>query len=576
MATITRMLPNFIKNPLSKLIGLCLISLILYLLFGEMLKTILLIGVLIFAGMILYRLFHKKTSGVHGTARFSTEHELKKLGIIREPIKDRLEEGEIIIGEMNAGFFSRLVAGLRHIVLPARIAAMHFLAIGRTGAGKTLTILAPNIVRASFNESLFISDVKRHETKPRGELWELTSGYRKNAIYFAPMEPQCNVLKFNWIPLLIKSDGTADVVKAQLYARAVVENGKRNPEGDFWDKSGANLLAAIWLHVAVSNEPHPLAAFHILNGSDEEFLTNLLENSPCREAALLASQYFTADDRQKSGIVTTAQLAFSFMHASEIQEFTYTTEAIDFRSMREKSISIYYQMRDTHAKLLAPLSSLILTVLFEQLKETSGHTVKFLLDEFANFGRIPDFENQITLLRSRKMPVLACVQSLTSQIEGLYGKSGGETIVGNFVTKAAFAGLDYDVAKPISNEMGKFTVVQDLTSRRVGKIIEGTRSTQMHGRELMTPDEIKTLPKTSLLIFKCENNNPFLVERIDYDIEEKAREVNSKLQRQAIPAKFFTTLRLPVKPQSENPEKRKTMPKKPEMPRMPKLTPVEE
>ncbi len=63
----------------------------------------------------------------------------------------------------------------------------------------------------------------------------------------------------------------------------------------------------------------------------------------------------------------------------------------------------------------------------------SGHLqrrVQFVLDEFPNVGRIPDFERSIATVRSRGISFLMCAQSL-SQLDVVYGKSTSLTILDN-------------------------------------------------------------------------------------------------------------------------------------------------
>ena len=53
----------------------------------------------------------------------------------------------------------------------------------------------------------------------------------------------------------------------------------------------------------------------------------------------------------------------------------------------------------------------------------------FILDEFANIGKIPDFDKKISTSRSRKISFSVILQNL-DQLEAIYDKSY-ETIIGN-------------------------------------------------------------------------------------------------------------------------------------------------
>jgi type IV secretory pathway TraG/TraD family ATPase VirD4 len=464
-------------------------------------------------------------SDAHGTARFADLDELKAEKILRKNLE--INTGDFIIGECNEG----------HLVLPWERTVRHELIIGVTSSGKTLSIICPNIVK-STGESLFISDVKRHKGTTNGELWERTSGYRKKAYYFSPLEPKKNMLKFNWIPAL-----RGDVVTAKLFADAVVfssEGAKNAGSNAFWYEAGRDLLAATWLHAAETNDPTPANAYHILMMRESE-LIKLLENSHASEARLAARTYLDAPDKTSGNILSTARNSFSFMQSKEIQHFTYTPNATDFSALRREEIAIYYQARTERKALLQPLNCLILTYMFTQLKETDGLMVKFILDEFANFGKIPDFAGEITLLRDKNMPIIAAVQTLRSQIESIYGRNDTDTILTNFNNQMCFAGLDAKSAREVSEAMGKYTYIQQKVSVSDGGLFDKStsKSIQEHGRELMTGDEITRMSKREILVFHLSEMHPFKAWKIPYKTEDKAQPIKERELRQAKTTPFL-------------------------------------
>ena len=445
----------------------------------------------------------------HGSARFATENELIQADIARRKID--LTEGEFFIG----GLGKKLDA-----VLPKERTSRHIQIIGSTGSGKTYSTIAPNIL-FSRSESLFISDVKD------SELWTMTSGYKKHPIRIDPMNPRLNMMQFNWIPSLHD-----DLTKAKLLSSAVIYStisAENAGESIYWYETARDLIAAIWLHIATTEYPTPRNAYQLLM-SKQSVLQDVLENSDVLDARTLARNYLDSPEKAAGSMLSTARNACSFMQQREIQNFTATTQNTDFSVMREIECAAYYQAPYQHEKLLKPLNCLLLTYLFQQLKEKDGLTVKFILDEFANFGRIPNFESEITLLRSKKMPVIACVQTLKSQIQSNYGRSATETILGNFNTKIAFAGLEINSTKEISQALGKFTYVQEKTSKTDAGILQGSTTTSIneHARDLMTPDEITRMNKDNLLVFHCGELHPFIAGRIIYNTRKRTFEVQEQ------------------------------------------------
>ena len=74
-------------------------------------------------------------------------------------------------------------------------------------------------------------------------------------------------------------------------------------------------------------------------------------------------------------------------------------------------------------------------ILYAQADSTSSgrlpiHT-RFILDEFANIGQIPDFEVKIATMRSREISVNVILQNM-AQLKKTY-KDDWETIFGNCV-----------------------------------------------------------------------------------------------------------------------------------------------
>lgn len=461
----------------------------------------------------------------YGTARPATVEELTKADILK-PTDYEIEPGELTLGTYGDNL----------AILPKDRVARHTQYIGPTGSGKTYKFLARNIVESHPDDSLFITDVKAKKGTDIGELWIMTSGYRSNAVYLAPMQPEQNMLKFNWIPKV--KDNPKNAV---LFARAVVGNGSGN--GSHWLESAVSLLAAIWLHTATTETPNPVMAYRVLM-QDVATLKSILETSPSIDARLSARQYLDAPEKEAGSILSTTRNACSFMFQREIQEFCWTNTGTSFQIMRETPCSIYYQMRESDADLLKPLNALIFTYIMSELKTSDGLNIKMLLDEFANFGKLPNFENDITLLRSKDISATICTQSHRSQIEGIYGKTESETIINNFNTQIALAGLEYSTAKEISNQLGVSTVIMNSKSSPVVNPFGGSVSTSAHARPLLTPDEISTMEKSDILVFRCAELRPFMVQELFYDFPELPAEFVA-IERVSAPEDISKPINIP-------------------------------
>ena len=102
--------------------------------------------------------------------------------------------------------------------------------------------------------------------------------------------------------------------------------------------------------------------------------------------------------------------------------------------------------------------------------------------------------------RSRGLMLVPIVQSITGQLQKNYGKEGAEVIVDNCQVNlyGGFAPAS-QTAVELSKALGSRTVMSGSISR--GKN-DPSQSLQMMERPLMTPDELKSMPKGSFIVAK--------------------------------------------------------------------------
>ncbi|MEG2792745.1 MAG: type IV secretory system conjugative DNA transfer family protein [Bacilli bacterium] len=125
------------------------------------------------------------------------------------------------------------------------------------------------------------------------------------------------------------------------------------------------------------------------------------------------------------------------------------------------------------------------------------HT-RFILDEFANIGQIPDFKMKIATMRSREISVNVILQNL-AQLKSLYEKDW-ETIVGNCDSTVFLGGKEYSTLEAISKEIGNTTIDYLSVSETKGSNGSYSKSNQLISRPLIAPDEIGRLDKSECLV----------------------------------------------------------------------------
>lgn len=144
--------------------------------------------------------------------------------------------------------------------------------------------------------------------------------------------------------------------------------------------------------------------------------------------------------------------------------------------------------------------------------------VRFILDEFANIGEIPDFPILIATMRSREISVSIIVQAL-SQLKETYKDNWG-TVIGNCDSLLFLGGTEQETLEYISKRLGNATIDVKSTSRSQGKSGSSSQSWQKDSRELKRAEEVGLL-KDSECILLIRGCKPFLSKK--YKIEKHKR-----------------------------------------------------
>ncbi|MEG1943406.1 MAG: type IV secretory system conjugative DNA transfer family protein, partial [Angelakisella sp.] len=138
--------------------------------------------------------------------------------------------------------------------------------------------------------------------------------------------------------------------------------------------------------------------------------------------------------------------------------------------------------------------------------------VRCILDEFANIGKIPDFEKLIAVIRSRNISATIILQS-KAQLESVY-KDKTDIIIGNCDTMLFLGGQGVKNLEEIVKILGKETISERDESTSHGRDRSDSSSVKNLGRELMTVDELSLLPRGKC-ICKVDGLPPFKSDKFD-------------------------------------------------------------
>ena len=375
-----------------------------------------------------------------------------------------------------------------------------------SGSGKSASYVIPNAYQL-LGSYVF--------TDPKGELYDKTAGYLKAQGYDIRVLNLVNPKKSDgYNPLLhIQSEIDVDVIANTIVKGQKVEGSTADP---YWDDMAEMLLKALiyYLMATRPEEEQNLASCAELvraanNNGGGNLLTELMNQLPYDHPARMNYKSIEiAPEKTYGSILSTLQSKLGKFDSKEIGELT-STNTIDFEQIGSRKTAVYVISSDTHTAydfLLTIFFSQMIQHLYDFADKKGGalpQPTYFILDEFANIGKIPDFDKKISTSRSRKISFSVILQNL-DQLEAVYEKSH-ETIIGNCDTTVFLGSNSQKTVEYFSKELGEKTVSRDSWSESKDKHMwrQGyNKSDQIMARALMTPDELRRLDNDMCIIFE--------------------------------------------------------------------------
>lgn len=374
-----------------------------------------------------------------------------------------------------------------------------------SGSGKSASYSIPNAYQC-LGSYVF--------TDPKGELYDRTAGYLKEQGYDIKVlnlvRPQYSD---GYNPLMhISSELDVDVI-----ANTVVKGQKSDSGSDpYWDDMAEMLLKALIYYLIATRpeEEQNLASCAELvraankNGGSN-LLSDLINQLPYdHPARMYYKSIEIAPEKTYGSILSSLQSKLGKFDSKEIAELT-STDTIDFEKIGSKKTAVYVISSDTHTAydfLLTIFFSQMIQQLYDFADQNGGRLKErtyFILDEFANIGKIPDFDKKISTSRSRGISFSVILQNI-DQLEAVYEKSY-ETIMGNCDTHVFLGSNSFKTVEYFSKALGEKTISRDSWSVNKDKHMwrQGySKSDQVMARALMTPDELRRMDNDLCIIYE--------------------------------------------------------------------------
>ena len=469
--------------------------------------------------------------GQHGTARWATPKEIQQV-YAHVPFKvQEWRHGQNLPSQQG------LVLGsiCKKDTVTALVDSddIHCLMIGASGVGKTAFFLYPNLEYACASSMSFLAlDTKGDLARNYGTIAQKYYGYN---ISIVDLRNPTRSDGSNLLTLINRymdiarehPDNLAARAKAEKYAKilskTIISPGDDTDHGQnaFFYDSAEGLLTSVILLLAEYLPPekegdpeqrHIVSVFTLVqellepsNVKGKSRFQVLMGKLPLgHKARWFAGAALNASDQAMASVMSTVLSRLNVFLDSELEQVLCYDSAIDAEKFASEKCAMFLILPEEDATKNFMAGLMIQNLareLFSVADENGGklkNRVVFFCDEL---GTMPPFDilPLFSASRSRRLTLVPIIQSF-AQLERNYGKEGSEIIQDN-VQDTIFGGFApaSKTAEELSRYLGNRTVLSGSVTR--GKN-DPSQSLQMMERPLMTPDELKSIPKGSFVVMK--------------------------------------------------------------------------
>ena len=421
----------------------------------------------------------------------------------------------------------------------------NILVIGGSGSGKTRFFVKPSIMQ--MHSSYVITDPKGQLLKETGKM--LLHGAPKLDENGKPVRDRHGRIIYE--PYRIKVLNTINFSKSMKYnplayvrsekdilklVNVIIANTKGDGEKsseDFWVKAERLLYCALIGYIWYEAEPEErnfITLLDLLNAceareDDETYKSpvdilfdDLAKKQPDHFAVKQYVKFKMAAGKTLKSILVSCGARLAPFDIKELRDIM-TEDELELDTMGDRKTALFLIMSDTDSTfnfVIAILQSQLTNLLCDKADDVYGGRlpvhVRFILDEFANIGQIPQFDKLIATIRSREISASIILQS-QSQLKTIY-KDAADTIVGNCDVTLFLGGKEKSTLKEISELLGKETIDSLSQSENRGAQTSHGLSYQKLGKELMTQDEIAVMDGGKCIL-QLRGVRPFFSDKFD-------------------------------------------------------------
>ena len=355
--------------------------------------------------------------------------------------------------------------------------APHLLVIGPNGSGKGTRLLIPALLEIS-DRSILVID-------PKGELAAVTAEWRRTVSDVVVLNPfglhtrQYPDLASAGFNPLASLDETAptfyDDAKGLAEALITVEG---DPQRHFPESARGLITGAIMWERRLNGANASLKRVRMMLTERErweqkgkervlmaglrrtaELMTDAAQRFPDQggwQIASLASRFVEEFSNETRGIQSTLDTQTGWILSDPLAG-DLERNGIDFRSLKKKPSTVYVILPGERLREHSTWLRLVIAWALRGLYSPGGVSVLFIMDEFAQLGRLGPIEDALGQGRGYGIALLPVLQDI-NQLRDLY-QARAETFAGMSGAVFGFPPNDMNTAKWMSERSGEETIV---------------------------------------------------------------------------------------------------------------------
>ncbi|MGK7379742.1 VirD4-like conjugal transfer protein, CD1115 family [Planococcus sp. 1R117A] len=478
----------------------------------------LLVGILslVFFGWFLskMRLFEEKYEdahdfGVHGSARFTQPHEVINGKQFSKQNKFYPSQPEKTLNSLENGLIVGRVPEKKQVLIIPRstdIDNRNVYIVGSSGSGKGQSYVIPNLLN-NKEETLIVTD-------PKGELFDQTAAIKREQGY---QVFQIDFINFNQDRYNLL-DYVLDDQDAQSVSVTIAKNSTKDGKEDFFMERAQKMLAGLIVYckseIPGASMQDVLDVFNEKVAPDEEAFREWVDEEIGKghPAYELLKGLTTLGGNTRASVTSSFASQVSIFTLKKISDMTRKSD-FNFREFQKQKSILYVKLpmdENPFTALTSVFFDQLISQFYKMADENKGKLkipTIFLLDEFANIGKIEKYGRVLATCRGLGLSMNTIVQD-NGQIESIYGKEMARSILSNHDTLLFLRSKDMETIKYFSQLAGETTAkIQTGSSSQSGGFMSGkssasrSQSEQYVKRSLIPEGDLASISRNDSYLF---------------------------------------------------------------------------